>query len=293
MSFVFFLNLIISTIIFSNSYHVKVYSHIQRNEIFNPLKNINNLKSVRSINNDITTSDSTQVNLFDKYKMKAIAWGSLGTFSFVLKPFLPILICTFYFSVVGNSIVDIFQASYLKALNVLDKYFHNIVQKFKNIPRKTFAALYSMLLIASISRFGFYFFPIIIKESQYVVNVVKSEDPYKLLVSIISKTIGFETISRAENILTKIADSEALKFAGYLGTTSNNKIQELSQNSLTLRFGKLLQYYMTGYLNKSITIARRFISNSTSAFLNAILGLFFSLMVYNLIIIIIFNCLSY
>jgi len=315
-------------------------------------------------------------NFINQYKLKVFSWASLLLLIIFLRPFLPILIFTFYFTVIGNSIIDRLQLLYMYLYQLIERKYHHIMDittksttttpsssassihmsttttiptitditpsptlitsttplpivsssststsssssslplatnnnnyyyynnndmknKMKNIPRKVFATIYSVLLLACIGRFGFYLVPRIIKESQYVINIVKSEDPYKLLVTFISNSIGFETIARIENLLIKLSDREALKFAGYFISTTtstaanavitgdnSNKILPL-QNSITLRFGKLLQFYMTGYLNKIMLLTSKLITNSTSAFINATLGLIFSLMVsYNYI----------
>lgn len=300
-------------------------------------------------NNSFQQSTS---NFINQYKLKVFSWASLILIIIFLRPFLPILIFTFYFTVIGNSIIDRLQLLYMYLYQLIERQYHHIMDsttkyitpsstssihmstttiatvtditpsptlitsttplpilssvsspsplatnndnmknKMKNIPRKVFATIYSVLLLACIGRFGFYLVPRIIKESQYVINIVKSEDPYKLLVTFISNSIGFETIARIENLLIKLSDHEALKFAGYFITTTtstaanavitgdnSNKILPL-QNSITLRFGKLLQFYMTGYLNKMMLLTSKLITNSTSAFINATLGLIFSLMV--------------
>ena len=328
----------------------------------NHSNNQHNKVMIEDDNNNYNNSfQQSTSNFINQYKLKVFSWASLLLIIIFLRPFLPILIFTFYFTVIGNSIIDRLQLLYMYLYQLIERQYHHIMDittkyttpsstssihmstttiatitdiipsptltitsttplpivssvsssssplatnnnnnnnnnnnmknKMKNIPRKVFATIYSVLLLACIGRFGFYLVPRIIKESQYVINIVKSEDPYKLLVTFISNSIGFETIARIENLLIKLSDREALKFAGYFITTTSstaanavitgdnsNKILPL-QNSITLRFGKLLQFYMTGYLNKMMLLTSKLITNSTSAFINATLGLIFSLMV--------------
>jgi hypothetical protein len=191
------------------------------------------------------------------------------------RPFLPMIACTFYFTVMGNSAVAMMQDTYAKLASFVDAKVPKLAGKIPKLapPRKAFAALYALLLIAGIGRFGLFLFPKIMKESQYVINVAKSEDPYKLLVSFVSNTIGLDTIARSEKIITSLADASGLQFAGYIEAVVQPR------EGLVRRFGKLLQYYVSGYLNSSLSLASRIISNSTSALCNAALGLLLSIMV--------------
>jgi len=211
---------------------------------------------------------SNALQLFNAYRVPALAWGALIGVYWMARPFLPMIACTFYFTVMGNSAVAMMQDTYAKLASFVDAKAPKLAP-----PRKAFAALYALLLIAGIGRFGLFLFPKIMKESQYVINVAKSEDPYKLLVSFVSNTIGLDTIARSEKIITSLADASGLQFAGYIEAVVQPR------EGLVRRFGKLLQYYVSGYLNSSLSLASRIISNSTSALCNAALGLLLSIMV--------------
>jgi len=214
------------------------------------------------------------VNLYEKYKVSATAWLGMIVLYTIAKPFLPAMACCFYFTVMGNSIVDILRTSYFNIIRFFEDKIPNWAKCVKDVSRKPFTALYAILLIAGIGRFCFYLFPRVMRESQYVVNIARSEDPYKLFVSFVTKTIGLDTIARVEKITTSFVDSKGLQFAGYIEQASVQPLEGLER-----RFGKLLQYYTTGYLNNIISLASRIISNSTSALCNAALGLLLSIMV--------------
>lgn len=202
---------------------------------------------------------------------QAISWAGFAMVSYLLKPFYAIIICTFYFSVIGNSTVKIFQTVYGKLLEAFGKYLpRDIRQKMQNVPRRVFATVYAFLLITILTRFCVYLFPKIMKESQYFVQIAKSEDPYTLFAPFLSDTFGTDGLSQLENVLKVVAGEKGRAWIEAAGQPSRN---------LTDRVGKLLQYLFTGYLNQAVSIVKRIISNSTNALYCGSLGLLFSLMI--------------
>lgn len=187
---------------------------------------------------------------------------------------MPALIGTFFFSVIGKSSIDVFGLVFNNLLTAARRNIPFLERvQLRTVPRKFSAAVYLFLLLSGVSRFFFYLTPIIMKECQYFLYIARSEDTYKLLVSFLSSTIGQETMSRLESILLSIGDENVLKFSGYIAS------QQTPVKSVTHRFGKLLQYYITGYLNKLLSFASAIISNSTNALMNVVIALLFSSMV--------------
>ena len=212
----------------------------------------------------------------EKQLIRLAAWSGLTIVAYAFKPFVSIIIFSFYFSVIGNNIVKILQDIYAKFLSIVSTYVPKPLHtRLKSIPRQAFAALYIVLLLASLTRFCFYLFPQIIKQSQYFIHIAKSEDPYTLVVPFLSELFGSDGLARLESFLFNIAGEKGQRFAGYIVEAGQAK----KGVTATKRIGKLLQYFITGYLNKFLVIAKRIISNSTNALYSLCTGILFSLMV--------------
>lgn len=225
-------------------------------------------------------TSSTSISLFNKIKDSPLSktvfsWSCFGLLSYALKPFFPIVMGTFYFSVLGNSLVDSCYYLYKYIYSFFTKILPKNISKYTRVPRKFFVVLYIMVLFASIGRFCFYIFPRVLRDSQYILQVIKSEDPYTLFASAITQYFGADVSSRIENILASIAGEKGQQFAGYAA------LEAISPKdiAMTKRFGKMLQYYTTGYLNSVLSITSSIISNSTSAIYKAMLSLLFSIMI--------------
>ena len=189
---------------------------------------------------------------------RLLPWGAFATLCWIFRSFYPIIVGTFFLSVMGNSIVDSFDTAFRSISERLD------VPRLRKIPRKLLAMLYFILLGLGLARFMLIVSPRIVKESTYVVQLLQSEDPYSVIANFYLSTFGVDMTFRLEKLMMAGVGSSGLNIAG------------LSQ---TRRLGKLIQNSAKGYLQNLLLFSSKVISNSTTAAYKGVLSLIFSFMV--------------
>lgn len=202
----------------------------------------------------VFSSENAKLELIEKL----ISWSLFAVCACVLQPFYSIVLGTFFLAYLGNSIV-------VSLKRFTDEFCSRYNLKI-DIPRRVFAFLYMLAFIVGISRFIVLIFPKIGYEAQYFLSVVQSEDPYRVVSDMMRTSFGDLTLNRCENILLALLGDNARKFSGY-----DSKITDE-----TLRFGKLLQYAMKGYLQQALQLTSNLITQSTSALYKWILSFLFS-----------------
>jgi len=171
------------------------------------------------------------------------------------------MVATFFFSVFGTNVVEAFQSMYKKLINN-----NKIPVPVKlSLPRKAFAALYIVLLGLTLGRVVLFLSPRIVKESQYFVSIMQSEDPYTMVANILSNSFGSELVSRLESL---IIAGKSIKLS--------KEVLLLDQSR---RLGKVLQVVITDYLQSLITFGSKILSDSTAVLYKGITALIFSLII--------------
>jgi predicted PurR-regulated permease PerM len=212
-----------------------------------------NTMTIKKILNAFS-SENAKLELLEKL----ISWSLFAVCACVLQPFYSIVLGTFFLAYLGNSIVV--------SLKALADGFSSRYHLKIDIPRRVFAFLYMLAFTVGISRFIVLIFPKIGYEAQYFLSVVQSEDPYRVVSDMMRTSLGDLTLNRCENILIALLGDNARKFSGYESKVTDG----------TLRFGKLLQYAMKGYLQQALQITSNLITQSTSALYKWVLSFIFS-----------------
>lgn len=189
---------------------------------------------------------------------RLLPWGGFAALCWIFRSFYPIIVGTFFLSVMGNSIVDSFDTAFRSISERLD------LPRLRKIPRKLLATLYFILLGLGLARFMLIISPRIVKESTYVVQLLQSEDPYSVIANFYLSTFGVDMTVRLEKLMMAGVGSSGLSIAG------------LNQ---TRRLGKLIQNSAKGYLQNLLLFSSKIISNSTTAAYKGVLSLIFSFMV--------------
>lgn len=225
-------------------------------------RHLSKLSMSSSSSPSLTSSFSSLANIIDiisksKLTKRVISWTGFIALAYALQSFYTIIIATFFFSVFGTNIVDIFQSIYEKITNSL-----KLPKKLK-LPRKAFVTLYIVLLGLTLTRSVLYFSPRIVKESQYFLSIMQSEDPYTTVAKILSNTFGPELVGRLESVIIAAKSIQLSKDIAVLDSSR--------------RLGKLLQVVTTDYLQSLITFGSRVLSDSTAVLYKGITALIFSL----------------
>lgn len=189
---------------------------------------------------------------------RLLPWAGFASICWMFRSFYPIIVGTFFLSVMGNSIVSFIGSAFEKVADGLK------VPRFNKIPRKLLAASYFILLGLGLARFMLIVSPRIVKESTYVVQLLQSEDPYTLTANLFLSTFGVEMTSKLEKLLLAGMGSVGLELAGLTPTR---------------RLGKVIQTSVKGYLQNLLVFSSKIISNSTTAAYKGVLSLIFSFMV--------------
>jgi len=204
--------------------------------------------------------------LSGKTAQKITSWSLLGLAMYALRPFYGIMLGTFFLSYLANS-----ATSYLEKLY---GYVCKIVKaptRAMEVPRQVFVLIYMILAGLVISRFCLGVSPQIVNDWYRVLDIVRSDNPYRLISSAVANVAGEGNLGKIEAIMLALVGEKGRAFAGY----------DVQQNALdvTLRFGKLLQYTVQGQLESTFRLASRLISNSTQVLYKFLLSLIFSLLV--------------
>ena len=185
---------------------------------------------------------------------RLLPWAGFASLCWIFQSFYPIIVGTFFLSVMGNSIVDQIGITFQKISDRLQ------MPRVKMIPRKLFVAVYFIVLCLGVARFTLIVSPRIVKESTYVIQLLQSEDPYTLAANLFLTTFGVDMTARLENALIDA-----------VGTTRSSLVG-LNQ---TRRLSKLIQDGATGYLQNLLG----FFNKITAAAYKGVLSFIFSLMV--------------
>lgn len=189
---------------------------------------------------------------------RLLPWAGFASLCYIFRSFYPIIVGTFFLSVMGNSIVESFRAVFRVISEKLN------ISRLSRVPRKLLAALYFIFLGLGLARFMLFVSPRILKESAYVIQLLQSEDPYTSTANLILSTFGIEMTTRLEKLMVAGVGSGLTDITG------------LSQSR---RLGKLIQNSVMGYLQNLVVFSSRVISNSTTAAYKGVLSLIFSFMV--------------
>ena len=189
---------------------------------------------------------------------RLLPWAGFASLCFIFRSFYPIIVGTFFLSVMGNSIVESFRS----ISRILSEKLN--ISQLSRVPRKLLAALYFVFLALGLARFTLFVSPRILKESAYVIQLLQSEDPYTLTANLILSTFGIEMTTRLEKLMV----------AGV-----GSGLTDISNLSQSRRLGKLIQNSVMGYLQNLVVFSSKVISNSTTAAYKGVLSLIFSFMV--------------
>lgn len=223
---------------------------------------------------------------------RVIAWASLLITLILLRSFFPVIVGTFILSYVTNSVI-------------------NAVGK--RLPRRAVVGVFYAFIITAISGFSLMTIPTVVRESQYFISTLQSENPYVYAANSLRKALGDELTTKVETFVmysTAVPGSAAKAIVPSTTTLSStsstltksptsNQIQQqkeqLSSSSSSplisdelddewtegrsRRLGMLLQKSLKTYIAGTASLITKLIGASTKVVFKAILSLIFSFMI--------------
>lgn len=167
------------------------------------------------------------------------AWVSFAALLYCLQSFFPIIIGTFFLSHMGSGIID------------------SVNARFRKLPRKLFSAAYIVIVTALLIYSVVTVSPVIMKEAQYYLSIVQSNNPYMQVSNLITTTFGGEVSRRLESLLTYILVSSGMLKGG-------------SWEGLNLE--KLLRITIQSYTDSAFSFVSKLLHGSRNILYNLLLS---------------------
>lgn len=196
---------------------------------------------------------------------RAVSWASLLVALLFLRPFFPVIVGTFIVSYVTNSVVQ------------------TVGRLTKNrAPRRAVVGVFFAFIVTSISGFTLMTVPTVVRESQYFISTLQSENPYVYAANSLRKTLGDELTTKLEAYVMYTAEMPEAAAKGTLPSTSDNELKNTRSDEWTQersrRLGILLQKSISAYIAGTVSLITKIIGASTKVIFKAVLSLIFSFM---------------
>lgn len=219
---------------------------------------------------------------------KLASWIAFVVLLFFLRSFFPVMLGTFILGYVANSVVKSVQ-----------KFTHN------RAPRRLIVGIFYTFIITAISVFSLMTIPTVVRESQYFISTLQSENPYVYVANSLRKALGDDLTTKletyvmysieipqvaakgvfppphaSENVVTPLIPQ--LSKQGELPTLSPKQAEPTESEwteARSRRLGMLLQRSIRTYIAGTVTLITKLLGASTKVIFKAILSLLFSFMI--------------
>lgn len=181
--------------------------------------------------------------------LRLVSWLSFGTILLICRPFFAVVLGTFIVGYVANSAVAV------------------CIRVTKGrVPRRVFVVLFYAVIVTAIAAFSVMTIPTVVRESQYFISTLQSENPYVILANTARKVLGEELAEKVEAFLSFSMDAPA----------AGGAVMSVERSR---RFGVLLQQKLSTYVSGAAALITRLVRASTKVIFKALLSLVFSFMV--------------
>lgn len=221
-----------------------------------------------------------------------LSLAALVVILYSLRSFFPVIVGTFILGYVCNSV--------LRTVRRLTK---------DRAPRRVVVGVFYAFIVTAISSFSLMTIPTVVRESQYFISTLQSENPYVYLANSLRKALGDEWTSRletyvmysihmpdvaAKGTLPVPADSQKLSARPKQqqkpgpSVSTSRSVAQASQpddgdeewtEERSRRLGITLQKSIRSYIAATISLISKLLGASTKVVLKAVLSLLFSFMV--------------
>eukprot|EP00960_Hanusia_phi_P023817 702368-Hanusia_phi.AAC.4 len=199
----------------------------------------------------------------DEMAMRLLSWLAFGIVCYLARSFYGVIMGTFIFSFVGNSVVALWE----RQSDALRKFASSrFGLKLPHISREMLSLLYIVVIINAIFFATFFTVPQIITSWRYLKQLLLSDNPYVELANSIHSLLGPDVTMRIEVLLTSVY-GEPSKAA-----IQSLKLAEGSAPILTLQ----LQQSLKGYVLALLPVFNKVLRSSSTWLMQVLVSLFFS-----------------
>jgi predicted PurR-regulated permease PerM len=209
---------------------------------------------------------------------KAAVWIAAAGVVLLLRSFFPVMLGTFIVGYVANSVV---------------RWAERVSRG--SVPRRAVVALFYVGVISAISGFSLLTVPTVVREGQYFVRTLQSENPYVIAANVMRRTLGDDVATKLETFVVYSIEAPTLVSApSAAGRTSEAQgvVQtkpDVSPPAILVdnewspersrRLGMLLRKSIGGYVAGTAALITKLLGASTKVVVKALFSLVFSFMI--------------
>lgn len=191
---------------------------------------------------------------------RVLSWIALFSALLLLRPFFAVIVGTFIVGYVANSVV--------RAVAGLTN---------NRAPRRLVVGIFYAFIVTAISSFSLMTIPTVVRESQYFISTLQSENPYVYMANSLRKALGDEVTTKLEAYVMYSVEMSEATAKGTLPATKSDEAEWTEERSR--RLGMLIQKSIRGYIAGTVSLITKLIGASTKVVFKAILSLVFSFMI--------------
>lgn len=196
------------------------------------------------------------------------SWLALVVILFALRSFFPVILGTFILGYVANSVV---------------RWATRVSSE--RAPRRFVVGVFYAFIVTAISGFSLMTIPTVVRESQYFITTLQSENPYVYIANSMRKALGDELTTKLETYVVYQVEMPEAAAKGMLPSSSAVQSTNPSETNAewtearSRRLGILLQKSIRTYIAGTISLITKLLGASTKVIFKALLSLLFSFMI--------------
>lgn len=219
----------------------------------------------------VRTSEQALANLDAK---RFASWLSLVVLLFALRSFFPVIVGTFILGYVANSVVGWVSRN-----------------SAGRVPRRAVVGVFYTFIITAIGGFSLMTIPTVVRESQYFISTLQSENPYVYVANSLRKALGDELTTKLETYVMYSIEIPEAAAKGMLPAATTPALKpkvstakatasaEVWSEARSRRLGMLLQKSLRSYIAGTVSLITKVLGASTKVIFKALLSLLFSFMI--------------
>lgn len=194
---------------------------------------------------------------------RALSWGLLLLLLVALRPFFPVMLGTFIVGYVANSVVQ-----------------WAVRRTGGAVPRRAFVLTFYAFILTGIAGFSLMTVPTVVRESQYFISTLQSENPYVVMANVMRKSLGDDLATKVETYVSYSLEHPGEGAIVPLSALPDGPAPAGEWSAeRSRRLGVLLQRSIRGYVSGTVALITKLLGASTKVVFKALLSLVFSFMI--------------
>ena len=149
----------------------------------------------------------------------------------------------------------------------------------RTLPRRFVVGVFYAFIVTAISGFSLMTIPTVVRESQYFITTIQSENPYVYVANSMRKALGDELTAKLETYVMYSIEMPEAAAKGVLPPSTATESDVHWTEARSKRFAILLQKSIRSYIVNTISLITKLLGASTKVIFKAILSLLFSFMI--------------